>query len=203
MRPWLVAIGGLFLTLAVGTVAVLYLAAVGSGTVVTNISPPYPVALAPNQTVTLPFNGSSGSSETFNLVWHATGAIDVVLQQSTPCTPACSGGAILVVWTASLSGTWSGHGPFHYPLLCLLTNPQTRATNATILGRAVSTIPSPLPWVYLLLLGAGSAGLFVVGGLAVFLGLFLQGNPYGPRPPLISRSPDDLGDLELDPTGRH
>lgn len=203
MRPWLVLIGVLFVTLGAGTVAVLYFAVAGTGTIVTNVVPPIPVTLGPNQTVTLPFNGTTGTSETFSLSWHATSAIHVVLQQSSPCGRDCPGGPVLVVWDSNLSGTWSGHGPFQYPVLCQLTNPQPRGTNATISGRAVSTIPAPLPWAYGLLLGAGAAGLFLVGGLAVFLGLFLRGDPYGPRPPLVSHSPDDLDDVEPDPRRSH
>jgi hypothetical protein len=203
VRPWLVVIGLLFLTLAGGTVAALYFAAAENGNVVTYISPPYAATLAPNQTVALPFDGPAGNSETFTLSWHAVAPIHVVLEQSTPCASSCPTGPVLVVWASNATGTWTGHGPFHYPLLCLLTNPQTRATNATVLGRAVSTYPSPLPWVYELLLGAGAAGLFLVGGVSVFLGLFLRGNPYGPPSPVVSQHPDDVGDPSSDSPRRH
>ena len=54
-----------------------------------------------------------------------------------------------------------------------------------------------------LLLGAGAAGLFLVGALAIFLGLFLRGDPYGPRLPLVSRSADDVEDLAQDDPPDH
>ncbi|MGA7862372.1 MAG: hypothetical protein WCB19_11060 [Thermoplasmata archaeon] len=54
-----------------------------------------------------------------------------------------------------------------------------------------------------LLVGAGAAGLFLVGVLAIFLGLFLRGDPYGPRLPLVSRSADDADEMAQDDPSDH
>ena len=202
MRPWLVVIGMIFLTLAVGTAATIYFAGQGTSEFTTFDSPPT-FSLGPNASQALFLNGSNGSSEEFSLSWHSSSIISFLLQEPRPCPSQCGQHLLLVNWSSNLSGVWHAAGPFNYPLLCVLHNHGSVATNVTVSARALATKQTPPSWGFDLILGAGAVALFVVGGLAVFLGLFLRGDPYGPPRPLISRSAEDVEELARDDESRH
>lgn len=201
MRPWLVVIGVVFLTLAGGTMAVLFFGGDGNPTTVVT---PYPsFNLGSNETEYLPLDGSNGTSEQFSLVWHATSPIGVTLVETEPCSLNCSLGLTLVSWSSSTSGTWTGTGPFRYPLHCELRNNATQTVSASLTGRAVASTPTHFGLEVEVILGSGAAALLLVGGLAIFLGLFLRGNPYGPRPSLTSPSAEESEELSGGPPPGH
>jgi hypothetical protein len=197
VRPWLAVIGVIFLTLAGGILAALFLSGGGNLTVVTTPSPYRLFLSGPNGTEELPFNGSLGTSEQFSLVWRSSSPVQVILEQTSPCYSPCPTGPVLIDWPSNVSGSWSGTGPFHFPLQCLVENMRSQPANVTLTGRAVSSTPIPLSLAVELLLGAGAGGLFIVGGLAVFLGLFLKADPYGSPTVLVHRSPDEPDELGL------
>lgn len=191
MRPWLVVIGVVFLALAGGTLATLYFGSSGNPTTV--VTPYSQLSLGANTTERLSLYGSNGSSEQFSLVWQASTPIAVILEQVLPCPGHCD--HVLVAWSSNLSGTWAGSGPFAYPLQCVLENAQSHPTTVTLTGRAVTSNPTHFSLEIEFVLGAGAAGLLLVGGLAVFLGVFLKGDPYGPRSPEVSPSPEDAEEV--------
>jgi hypothetical protein len=193
VRPWLVVIGVVFLTLAAGTLAVLYFG--GDGNPTTVVTPYAPFTLGADTSERVTFDGSNGTSEQFSLNWHASDPINVTLEESQPCSGNCSLELVLFEWSSNTSGTWSGSGAFRYPLQCVIENSQSRASTVSLTGRAVSSTPMHFGLEVELILGAGAAGLLLVSGLAIFLGLFLRGDPYGPRPPLVSRSADDAEEI--------
>ena len=195
MRPWLVVVGVVFLTLAAGTLAALYFTGDGNPTVSTVVTPYAPFNLGPNASERLTFGGSNGTSEQFNLVWRASAAISVVLQETPTCPASCGVGHVLVNWTSNVSGSWAGSGPFRFPIQCLLENPGAGPATVSLTGRAVATNPTHLALDFELMLGAGSAGLLLVGGLAIFLGIFLRGDPYGSAPGVVSRSAEDVEEI--------
>jgi hypothetical protein len=203
VRPWLVVIGVVFLTLAAGIVAALYFAEDGTPTLSTVVTPYPPFSLGPNAVEHLTFGGTNGSSEQFNLVWHSSGAIVVILEQTQLCTASCGGEQVLVNWSSNTSGAWSGPGPFHFPLQCVLENSQAVSSTVTLTGRSVASNPNHLGLDVELLLGAGAGGLLLVGGLAIFLGVFLRGDPYGGRPPIVSRSAEDAEEIARDAPPGH
>lgn len=195
MRPWLVFVGMLFLTLAGGLVASLLLASGGNTTTSTTVTHPPVFSLAPNATATVPLSGFNGSSEQLTLNWVSTRPIHFVLQSPAGCSGGCWTSSTLAIWLSNMTGSWQGSGPFHFPLLCLLHNPLTQSTNISLTSRAVATSPTMPSLELELVVGAGAAALFAVGGLAVFLGVFLRTNPYaGPRA-LVSRSANDVEEL--------
>ncbi len=203
VRPWLVVVGIVFLTLAAGTLATLYFAGAGNPTV-TSVATPYPTfALWANETLILPFSGPNGSAEQFSLAWHASSRIGLVLEAQRSCVATCVPSRVLANWSSNTSGNWRGAGPFPYPLLCVLRNLQSHLTNVTLTGRAVATNPTRLSWMFEVVVGAGGVGLVVVGGISLFIGLFLRGDPYGPDPPLVSRSADDAEALAREPPPAH
>lgn len=196
----------IFLTLGVGVAASLYLAANGTPSTATTVSAPPPFVLAPNETLVVPFSGSNGSSEQFQLTWHSVDVIGAVLWSPAGCTGSsgtCWGAQTYASWLSNLTGNWSGAGPFHYPLQCTFTNHLATPTSVTVKGRAISTTPTHLAPIAELALGLGSGALFVVGGLALFLAIFLRGNPYGPGPAIVSRSAEDVEELTREEDERH
>ncbi|MGC2289464.1 MAG: hypothetical protein WA688_06365 [Thermoplasmata archaeon] len=205
MRPWLVVVGIVFLTLALGTGATIYFAGQGNPSRTTS---PFGLTLVvpSNESESVNPPGSNGTGEQFSFAWQSTGLLQVTLESPAGCTrPSgpCWNTSILAAWKANTSGTWAGSGPFHYPLQCLFTNAETDSPTVTLKSSASSTHPTPLSLPVEIVLGAGAGGLFAVGALAIFLGLFLRGDPYGPEAPVISRSPDDLEDLSRDPPPDH
>jgi hypothetical protein len=201
VRPWLVVVGVVFLTLAGGTLAILFLG--GDGNPTTVVTPYAPFSLGPNVSQSLTLDGSNGSSEQFSLVWHSSAPIIVSLLEPQACSGNCSQGRVLFSWPSNLSGAWSGTGPFHYPLQCLVRNTATHSSTVSLTGRAVASTPTHFGLEVEVILGSGAAGLFLVGGLAIFLGLFLRGDPYGPRPPLVSQSADDVEEIAEEPPPDH
>jgi hypothetical protein len=198
VRPWLVVVGIVFLTLAAGTLATLYLAGDGPPNVVT-VPTVYPTfVLASHEGTTLPFSGPNGTPERFTFSWQSSGPIGVLLEERRSCSAPCVNPIVLDNWSSQLSGSWTGSGPFDYPLLCVLQNPSDQPANVSMDGRAVAMMPTHLSLLFDVLVGAGAAALLVVGGLAVFLGLFLRGDPYGPPSPLAPRSADDVEELTQD-----
>jgi hypothetical protein len=73
----------------------------------------------------------------------------------------------------------------------------TTGVVATFQATAVDayTVVTPLSTGFELLLDASAGALLAVGGVLVFLGLFLRGNVYGPPPPVVSRSADDVEEI--------
>lgn len=197
MRPWLAVVGIIFLTLGVGVAASLYPAATGTPSTATTVSDPPPFALSPNETLVVSLSGSNGSSEQFQVAWHSSLSIQVLLGSSAGCDPSghCWPAQTFDAWTSANAGNWSGDGPFHYPLQCTFTNHETTPTNVTVSSRATSSTPGHLAPVVVLVLALGAGALFVVGALALFLAIFLRGNPYGPGPQIVSRSAEDVEEL--------
>lgn len=202
MRPWLAVIGILFLTLGLGTAATLYFAGEVNPATSTAVTSPPMFSIGPGGTDVVTLYGSNGTAEQFHFSWHSSGPLNVQLLEPQPCSGPCGNRVSLQNWPANVSGTWSGTGPFDYPLFCVLTNSQSTALNVTLMSRAQATNPTHLSLLFEIALGGGAAALFVVGGLAVFLGIFLRVDPYGPDPPYVSRSADDVEELTReDPPG--
>jgi hypothetical protein len=197
VRPWLVVVGIIFLTLAIGTATTIYFA--GQGNPVRSTVPfDLPLTLTPGENETVNPAWSNGTSELFSLTWHSSVPVEVTLESPAGCATRsgpCWSTSVLDSWDATTFGMWGGHGPFHYPLQCILENPENVTASVTVTSIASSTNPSHLPLLVELALGAGAAGLFVVGGLAIFLGLFLRSDPYGPEPPVTPRTPEDVEEL--------
>lgn len=199
MRPWLVVVGVVFLTLSGGTLATLYFGGDGSPTTV--VTPYAQFNLGANTTENLPLYGPNSSTGQFSLVWQANSPIVVTLEEAQPCPGQCA--EVLYEWSSNLSGKWEGTGSFKYPLQCVLDNAGSRSATVTMTGRAVGTNPTHFPLEVDLVLGAGAAGLLLVGGLAIFLGLFLRGDPYRERPSTVSPSAEDLDETVREESPDH
>jgi len=203
VRPWLVVIGMVFLTLALGSAATLYFAIQGTSTVSTTVTSPPTFSVGAHGTQVLFFSGSNGSSERFSLSWHSTGPLSVQLEEPPTCAASCGDRLLLWSWPSNLTGAWAGNGPFTYPLVCVLQNLLSRTANVTLTARVVATTPTHPSLGFVVIVGAGAGALFIVGGLAIFLGLFLRGNPYGLQAAPVSRSAEDVEELTRDERPGH
>ena len=196
MRPWLVIIGVAFLTLAVGTLGSLYLpSAPGPSTSVhtfTGLPEPAPSRSSGSSPAINPVNTSS----TFLLTWRST----VNLNVSWPWGngPSCGGGLPcapllqpLATWSNQTSGSWSFTGRLTGPLYLEWYNPGPSGGSISFTLRQTVTSGSGLAGIGALLVDASLVILAAIGGLALFLGVFLRGGVYRGPAPLVSQSAED------------
>jgi hypothetical protein len=122
------------------------------------------------------------SSGTLAFSWSATHAITVAIYQGVPCSSGahyCASGAPMVDWPSNSSGAWNRSGGMTFPFLLSMQNVQV--TNATLRGTLAESFVIDTPtlptWAVFTIL-AGGVLLVAMGGVAVFLGLFLRSGVY-------------------------
>jgi hypothetical protein len=194
------------------------IALVGVGVLVASLSLTSGGTLTRLDTVSLPvvpghssstqlLGGENQSSATLVLTWTSSQYLQVEVYTPGPCphtSGVCPNGPPVASWWSD-GGRWSVQGPASFPLIVNVTNPNSTSSSfsMTLLETAVPGTSNPGWLQYLPLVGA--VVLFAIGGLAVFLGIFLRGGVYGgtggARPPmdLDEEDDDDLGETgELD-----
>jgi hypothetical protein len=192
MRPGLVAVGTVFLVL--GGVAV------GAW-----LSEPSPTTKTEASTVqwgwTVPAQSSFetpllwGLNGSFQISWSSSAVLAAKLfSESCPGYAPCVKGGVENVysWPNGSRGTWSAPGTPGYPYYVMFTSSVPAA--ASVAASTQSTSSSPLPPSDTLAMIAGTlAGITLVGlgGIALFLGLFLRRNVFGRPPPLVSQRAED------------
>jgi hypothetical protein len=120
-------------------------------------------------------------------VWSSTRSVQVSLYVAGACanqTPdyVCPSGNPLGHWWSS-TGTLSWTGSVSEPWVLLVVNPNS--TDTALNGTLVESYPAPSSFssgLNLIILIVGSLTLIGIGALALFLGLFLRGGVYQPRP---------------------
>jgi hypothetical protein len=193
MRPWLVILGMSFLLIGGGALVALLLLPPAS---VQQQSSAQLVghATLPNSVGTFLFGGAPSAKGSLMLSWTATARISVTLNAATcPGGAASCSGPVLAVWPSNSSGTlhWSGELDSDY-VLVWTTPPKVFANvSATALVTWSVTPPATLAEVTA---EVASGILAVVGGIGLFLGLFLRGD-FRVAPPLVSQSADDANEL--------
>jgi hypothetical protein len=196
VRPGLVAIGVAF---AIIGAVVGYTAFTVTGSTITvglteTISAPN---IAPNQDRIDVISLANTSAGTFVLSWTANQTLTVNLYQGVPCTSVshyCASGAALVTWPSNGSGDWRHSGRIVTPYL--LSMYSTRATNVTLEGSLAESYPdgaNPPPATTVLTILSGGILLVTIGGLSLFLGLFLRGNVYSEPESVMPRYAHELG----------
>ncbi len=153
--------------------------------------------------------GSNESSAETRLVWASSGSVLVSVYPSVPCPSSpkspCAAGHPLQSWWAD-SGSWSAGGGLSFPLFLNITNPN--GTPVTFSGSLTETYTtsalSDPTWAFFIPL-LGAVVLIAIGGVGVFLGLFLPEGTYSGRaaPPadydLAEGDDFDIEDDELEP----
>lgn len=144
--------------------------------------------------------GSNVSSGSTHLTWASSGSLLVAIYPAVPCpdgTSECAAGNALASWWAN-SGSWSASGPLSFPLFLNITNPN--GTPVTFSGALVETyttsaLSDPTWGLFVPLIGA--VVLIAIGGVGIFLGLFLPEGIYTP-PRTPPSGYDDLDEEEVE-----
>jgi hypothetical protein len=154
--------------------------------------------------------GSNQSSASTHLVWASSASLLVAVYPSVECPnghAVCQSGHAVASWWAN-SGSWSDVGSLSFPLFLNITNPN--GTPVTFSGSLVETyttsaLTNPTWALFLPLIGG--VVLVAIGGVGIFLGLFLprgtfsqlrRSGPYDEVDPDDPEDPEDEGD-DLEP----
>lgn len=127
--------------------------------------------------------------------WVSDYPIAVSLYDRLPCAPgnqSCTPTLPLASWAQNSSGDWNSSSSIDLPVYVVLTN--NGSTPATVSGTVVATyVPSTpyLPTWSLIALVTGTLVLLAIGGVAIFLGLFLRAGVYSRRPAAV---PDSIAE---------
>ena len=205
MRPWLFTAG-------VG------IAVIGAGLMVSLFFLPAPPLDTRSSSVSITDLGATATrtweipeataySGTLLLGWNASAPVSVSLRQAVPCATLgadCPANRPLVSWTGNVSGLWSFQGAIGSNYFLSVSN--FGHAGLSFSGGLTESYVVPTPsqavpaWALILL---GGLVLLSIGGLATFLGLFLEPGVYGPgrpRDPGPSEEPvDPMGDLPYGP----
>ncbi len=156
--------------------------------------------LGPNATNPWIISEDSASQGTLVLTWSSQGPVSVSLYTTVPCQGqgVCPAGKPLVTWNANTSGAWSYHGAVGAAYLLSVLNFGHASTSFVASLTETYTVPTPsqaVPaWA---LITVGGLFLLGIGGIAMFLGLFLEPGIY--RPPRSGYA--TLGRDGVDPVG--
>lgn len=189
-------VGGVLAMLGVATIATFAL--LPGSSVVTNEVATLPQGFSEHATGLALLPGSDTGKGSLAVSWHTNAPANVTLYPAAGCRAAslnCATGGPLATWAASTAGNWSESGALTFPYLLVWTG--TGPTNGSLTATATETrsVAAPPPLVLTLLIDGAGAVLAGLGGLAVFLGLFLRGGVYEPRAPLVSHSAEDVAEI--------
>jgi hypothetical protein len=186
------------------------LALLGAVTVATAVSynPPSPVThvSTTQSTWTVPALGRTttpvlwGLNGSFAVTWSSSMALNVALT-ATLCPTHCSyGSAPITNWTGQMQGSWQSSGAPAYPYVLAFTNPNHASAAVALTAHSTVTSPVPATDVFVQVLSTLAGGvLLVIGGMALFLGLFLRRGVYVGRPTPVSRHADDAEAIAGEP----
>jgi len=140
--------------------------------------------------------GVNQSSAAVSLTWAASNKLVVSVYPAVHCphsSGVCPSGTAVATWWAD-SGRFSATGALTFPLFLNLSNANATATSfsATFVETyTTSALANPTWNLFLPLIGA--VVLCAIGGVAIFLGLFLPTGVYtGENPPPLDPEDDEL-----------
>ncbi len=160
--------------------------------------------LGPGTTRSWVIPEAAAPSGQLTLTWTASTAVGVSLWNTARCPVGggiCPIGAAITGWNANVSGSWAYTGDVHATYLLSVTNPASTPQSFTGVLTETYQVPTPsqaIPaWA---LISVGGLVLVGIGGIAVFLGLFLGSGVY--RPPPTEGDPLDPEFAELSDENR-
>jgi hypothetical protein len=173
----------------------------------TQVNPLSAPNLLPGEPRTMVVWLENTSSGTLSLSWVSSSTVNVSVYRATACgfvtsnthVRYCINGSALASWPSSSSGHWNISGTISFPLLLNVDNLGSKLANVSAVFDEVwaSTSPPVPTWIFLSTL-TGGVVCISLGGVAIFLGLFLRAGVYSDRAP---RDDPELDDLEFDPEG--
>jgi hypothetical protein len=156
--------------------------------------------LEPGQPRTMVVWLQNTTSGTLALNWVSSSNVNISVYRATSCafvsysTKAiyCPDGPALASWPSNSSGHWTTSGEISFPFLLNLQNSGPKAVNVSAVfdEQWASTSPPVPTWIFLSTL-AGGIACISLGGVAIFLGLFLRSGVYDrPEPEELSTVAD-------------
>jgi hypothetical protein len=198
VRPGLLVIGVVLLLLAGGTLWGVYYAAppVSGSHNTTSVSPQL---VGPASGGSTSLFGDSQTAGRLSLTWASTVPLSVDLL--TGCTPSGSQQCTtrLSHWVGTQAGSFNESGLLGYPLTLRWANNGSEAGTFQATATQSTTSSTEIPVLTQVLVDVSAGALIALGGVAVFLALFLRGNVYGESPPPVSRSADDAAMIAAPP----
>jgi hypothetical protein len=200
VRPGLVALG--IVLLALGAISVVlvtpyFVGAANTPQASTGQAKPN---VAGGFSQLLPINGTDTSNGDFTISWSSADPVNATLYERGSCSSSdysCILGNVAAHWPIALRGNFSAQGQLAFPYLIVLQNPSFSPIPVTVnWSEHVHDGPFSLLTAVVLLLSV--LLLAIIGGLALFLGLFLRGGVYQGPKPVVSQSADDVDVLDAD-----
>ena len=184
MRPGLVAVGVSLLVLGSATVAAVYLipAATPTSQDTTVIQPVYVGPHAAGERAVMGANTTAG---TMRMSWNSTVPLSVALYEGVTCPPsgACSGGVPVANWSTVSSGMTTLTGRLVFPFELIWTNHGGSAGGFHADAVETYHTTTALPALTAVLVDGTAGALIGIGGIALFLGLFLRAGVFVRPPP--------------------
>jgi hypothetical protein len=190
VRPWLVGIGA---GLAVLGLLVLVAGVINlPGTDVVDHSSAFALSPLPGSSQNEVVPILSGAGPPLTVTFHSNLPVQVYLATCPGGPPPPVTCTVARTPYAEGNGTFLVGGPLAPGYYLSVSNPYNRTAGVGIMVTYPLDQPAGLPaWEATVIILAGSI-LTGVGALSFFLGTFLRGNPYRPRPPpgaVFSRAP--------------
>jgi hypothetical protein len=179
VRTGLVILGVVIAVLGAGLFISLFFLFQGPSTT-SQIRPEDP-NLSPNSNQSWVLPGPAAVTGTVSLSWTTSAGADVALWPAITCTAPggfCPTGVAVLNWTLATAGTGTVNSASGATFILIVTNPGHASLR---FAAVVSVTSSPgttiTPWVWVLI-AAGGVALLAIGGIALFLGLYLPGGVY-------------------------
>jgi len=187
VRPWLVILGSVITVIGAGLIVSLFVLSGGSVTTdqYSIENPSIPGHTPWSQVVPRVITTQS----TVSVSWTTTAPANVSLTPAVPCSSAlgvCPSGPAVLNWTGVDTGKGTASSGSSSQFILQVSNPGSSSLRFSGVVSLSYNTGSPLPvWSLGLILVAGII-LLAIGGIAVFLGLFLPGGVYDePKEPTL------------------
>jgi len=179
VRPGLVVVGAVIAALGCGLIATLFLLA--SAPAVTNQLSVRNLVVGSQSSYSQEITPVSSSSGSIGVTWSTTAPANVTLTPEAPCATSqgmCPTGPPALEWTQVTSGKGTDPSVNSSIYLLEVVNPGVVELKFSATLTLAYHPPSPLPtWGWGVIAG-GALVLIAIGGVAVFLGLFLPPGVY-------------------------
>lgn len=155
-----------------------------------------PLSVTPNGTRSIWVQGLNASQGAFHFQWLGSSSLGVSLYRVGTCLLSdltCVKMHRVAYWPSSPSGQYSETGHIVFPYLVTISVVANGTASWSGGYDSSSTLTTGTPLLILVIIMSGAVVLAILGGVAVFLGLFLRAGVYGGRTPLpTSPSADDV-----------
>jgi hypothetical protein len=201
VRTGLLAVGAAIAIVGAGVVAAVALPFGAAASSTTDRS--FQSSVGPDTWKTYNIPAASAGDAAVRFDWNSTHATEVYWYAAGPCVGSaswCLKGGPLASWKGNTTGHWAGFGPPSTGYCVLVDDDNNVSVNFT--GEFVESYPAPnhrLPMVPFALVLGGGTMLIGMGGLAMYLGVFLPSGVYRSEPTGSDDADPEGSDPDLSP----